>query len=118
MERSWDTIRELMLRVDDCSVDSAVVTADFSADRGAELVHHVRILLEGKLIDADIINTLEPGDSRFQIFRLTWAGHELLDTIRNDTVWNQTKLFFQNQQLGFTYKAVLSVARQLNESLM
>lgn len=118
MERNWDTIRELLLRVDACPKDSVVIAADFPAERSAELLLHVELLIEAKLIDADVIRSLAPSASQFQILRLTWEGSELLDTIRNDSVWSQTKLFFLNQKLGMTYAGVLSVANQLNATLM
>lgn len=118
MERNWDTIRELLLAVDACPRDTVVIPADFESDRGSELLQHVELLLEANLIDADIIKVLSPGVSQFQVFRLRWDGCELLDNIRNDNVWNQTKLFFGNQKIGMTYDAVLSVSRQLNAALM
>jgi hypothetical protein len=46
----------------------------------------------------------------FAAVRLTWGGHELLDAIRNDTIWNKTKESFLSKGLSMTFDLLKSVA--------
>lgn len=41
------------------------------------------------LIDADFIDAENTGD--FDYRRITWSGHEFLDSVRDDEVWRRTK---------------------------
>lgn len=48
------------------------------------------------LADAGLLDSYEPtyGDDRiyaFSVGSLTWAGHDFLDKIRENTLWNRTK---------------------------
>ncbi|WP_090701935.1 DUF2513 domain-containing protein [Nitrosomonas aestuarii] len=34
---------------------------------------------------------------------LTWYGHELLDVIRNESIWNKTKSIFVDKGAAMTF---------------
>jgi hypothetical protein len=44
---------------------------------------------------------------------LTWEGHELLDAIKNDTVWNKTKDTFISKGLSMTFDLVKTMATKI-----
>lgn len=55
------------------------------------VAYHCKILA-----DACLLDSYEPtyGDDRiyaFSVGSLTWAGHDFLDKIRENTLWNRTK---------------------------
>ena len=54
--------------------------------------------------------TLGPGPYDFFAERLTWNGHEFLDAIRSDTIWQKTKSSFLSKGLSMTFDLVKSVA--------
>jgi Hypothetical protein (DUF2513) len=41
---------------------------------------------------------------------LTWYGHELLDAIRNESIWNKTKSTFADKSDAMTFELVREVA--------
>lgn len=57
------------------------------SDRGfIEVDYHVALLVE-----ADYLDALRLKSGGWQVSRLTWKGHEFLDTVREDAVWAETK---------------------------
>ena len=49
------------------------------------LIEHVRLLSESGLIEERHVPT------EYNILRITAQGHDFLDALRNETVWNKTK---------------------------
>ena len=118
MERNWDTIREILLDTESLKPDTALALSDFEAERAHEVSYHVVLLEEAGLVHAAISQTLGPGPTQFHIYRLTWQGHELLDAIRNDTIWNKTKSSIINKGGAMTFELVKSVAIELTKTAM
>ena len=54
-----------------------------------QVSYHVRLLHEAKLIDAVNASTLS--SYVWHPSRLTWEGHELLDSARDENVWKRAK---------------------------
>ena len=110
MKRDWDLIREILLRLEEKGPEAPTIRAtDFGEERRHQAAYNVEILEEAGLIDARMAKSLNaPPD--FLALRLTWSGHELLDTIRSETVWTQTKETFVSKGLSMTFDLVKSVA--------
>lgn len=118
MERNWDTIREIMLAVEALSPDQTLKLSDFGDARAHEISHHVRLLDEAGLVRCSISDRLGSGPRSFTLRSLTWHGHELLDAIRNDTIWTRTKTTLQRGGGAMTLELVKSVAAQLIKSAL
>lgn len=58
------------------------------------------------------------GPINFTASRLTWTGHEFLDAIRSDTVWNKTKQTFSSKGLDMTFDLIKTVAAGVTTSLL
>ncbi|MHB8474176.1 MAG: DUF2513 domain-containing protein [Gammaproteobacteria bacterium] len=50
--------------------------------------------------------------------RLTNSGHELLDTMRNESVWGKVKDTFKTKGVEMTFALVLSVGKKVAENLL
>lgn len=48
---------------------------------------------------------------------LTWEGHEFLDSIRNDTIWNKVVETLKQEGSSITLEIIKSLAIKLSESL-
>ncbi|MEQ9639917.1 MAG: DUF2513 domain-containing protein [Alphaproteobacteria bacterium] len=55
----------------------------------AVVMYHLEIMVEGGLVSAIDGTTMQA--RAFMPLRLTWAGHEVLDVIRDPGIWEQTK---------------------------
>lgn len=84
MKRDLDLIRLLLMEVEECgSFPLSIYTM-------AQILYHKNLLVEANLVCGKTLY----GDDQILavgIDRLTWEGHEFLDTIRHPTVWQQTK---------------------------
>lgn len=87
MRRDMDVVREIVLAVS--SASGQVNSVEGVSDE--DFASHAQLLEEAGLIEA----ALSPPGKRIatvaMIFRLTWAGHEFADSIRDPKVWAKTK---------------------------
>ncbi len=119
MKRNWDTIRELLAKVEDCTLPTDIVQLEhFSEERAAEISYHMALLIEAGLVLGQVINTLGPEVQDFIVERLTWDGHEFLDSIRSDTVWQKTKKMFTEQGLSMSFDLIKEGAKQVASTLL
>lgn len=113
MKRDMDLIRDLLFNIEeDKNINGKYVLsdADFSnidADPNA-VQYHLRLLLDAGYIEGrdlladtpsenDTFNVMRQGTgSQIAVERLTWEGHEFLDTVRDNQVWQKTKGYLQN----------------------
>jgi hypothetical protein len=70
-----------------------------------DVVYSLVKLSEAGYIDAKILKTLNPS-TKVIVRSITWNGHQFLDTIRPQTVWDKTKS--SAAQIGSTSLTVLS----------
>lgn len=111
MRRNWDTIREILTRLEEKKETKGVLTlSDFPPEQAGEISYHVELLIEAGLVYGKVSKEFGPSIHRFNIVRLTWEGHELLDAIRSDTVWEKTKKAFSSQGISMTFDLVKQVA--------
>ena len=67
---------------------SDIELSDYSHD---DLLYTAEKLYEAGYIDCDIIKTLSSNQPQILIKEITWNGHELLDNIRDNSVWTKIK---------------------------
>ena len=49
---------------------------------------------------------------------MTWEGHDFLDKIREDTIWNKTKGLIKNKALPMTLDVVKEIASAVISEMM
>ncbi len=118
MKRNWDTIRELLLETESLKPEAVIVLGDFDPERVYEISYHAELLEEAGLVHASISKTLGSGPTQFHIYRLTWQGHEFLDSIRNDSIWRKTKSTIIGKGGAMTFEIIKSVAIDLAKTAM
>lgn len=123
MKRNWDTIRLILTKVEGKHDSSYALLLKhfepFDHLDQFEISYHVRLLLEIGLVEGRIDGPVGGGKpATFAILRLTWAGHEFLDSIRSDTVWNKTKETFSTKGLDMTFDLIKSVVTGVTTALL
>jgi hypothetical protein len=84
MKRNMDLARDLLLFAED---GNGARIAQYSPD---DCAGHFLILKDAGLVLGVVSgNDMNPG--RYMIHRLTWQGHEFLQSMRDDTVWKKAK---------------------------
>jgi len=89
MKRDMELVRKILLYLEEDDEPSKWKTITIKGYGANNISHHLKILYEAGLIEAKNISTKDI--NIWQAKSLTWDGHELLDSIKNHTVWNRTK---------------------------
>ncbi|MGR3565052.1 MAG: DUF2513 domain-containing protein [Heliomarina sp.] len=92
MKRDPDLERNILLAIEAYDGESRPGYADLSGLDAAKIQvdYQVRLLDEAGLISAIDAKTMKARFAMLPI-RLTMAGHEYLDTIRDEEIWRRTK---------------------------
>lgn len=121
MVRDWEIIREILLRLEGGKKPNEHISAkEFKKFEEQSVAYNIRLLAEAGFIEAKISN-LSDGSGKIGLaiaVRLTNSGHDLLDTIRNDTIWNKITEKFSDKGLNMTFDLVISVGKKIIESLV
>lgn len=93
MQRDMDLIRLLLLyfeRRESFSMDCDIQIPDYTREA---VQYQLQLLAQGGFIVYEASRSTTNPDRLIQVypFGLSWAGHELLDAIRDPDVWNRTK---------------------------
>ncbi|MFT0546063.1 DUF2513 domain-containing protein [Allopusillimonas ginsengisoli] len=111
MKRNWDMIREVLIEVE--TLDSAQFeTIQYGpASEGEEPekdMHGVLLWKAGFVEGADA--SCMDGDAVLAQ-GLTWAGHDLLETIRSKAVWERIKTTAHDKGIELTFDAVKALGK-------
>ena len=116
MQRDFDQIREILLEVENGKSSFCVTSksealalgADvddcLESEEAAALAYQLNLLR-----DADYIVGVEISGYCI-VDRITWAGHDFLDTIRDDGIWARTKAV-SSETKGFTVDLIKDIAK-------
>ncbi|MDT3722920.1 DUF2513 domain-containing protein [Pseudomonas oryzihabitans] len=93
MRRDMDLIRQLMLKLEEVNDEpSAILHFEFDelsieGFTTNQVEYHLDLLVESGLIDQGGHGFLDG----FMFRRLTWEGHDFVDSVRDDEVWRKTR---------------------------
>lgn len=106
MKRDWELVRQILLALEGLGDSNGVVTAGDIKGYDAENVnYHMRLLNEAGLIQADVMEPLGASVTCFAN-RLTWEGHQFLDNIRDNTLWNRVKATIREKGLEISFDTI------------
>ena len=87
MKRNMELIRWLLLRSEG-DEEAAKACEAFTVE---ERAYHVQLLIDAGLVEG-VVRRDEVGNPNGAIVsRLTWAGHDFLQSVRDDTIWKKAK---------------------------
>jgi len=119
MKRDWDTIREILTTLEKTTTScNTLQLSDFPSEQAESISYHTELLIEAGLIDGEMTKSMGRNVPEFLITRLTWNGHEFLDAINNDTVWEKTKKSFSKSGISMSFDLIKSVATDTATSLI
>ena len=90
MKRDMEIIRSILLNVENDKYQHGE-PVHLDGVPNAVCAHHVALLFDAGLAEGHLIKTDSRGIVGAIIFRLTSAGHDFCDGIRQDTIWNKAK---------------------------
>ncbi|MFU1636480.1 DUF2513 domain-containing protein [Aeromonas veronii] len=122
MKRDWDMVRLILTKLEELpNTDSYLTLGDFAStdpERAYVISYHVSLLMSAGLVNGQMSATLGRGPKNFSASRLTWEGHEFLDAIRSESVWNKTKETFASRGIEMTFDLIKTVASGIAVSFL
>ena len=112
MKRDWELVRSILGQLETLDPDNLLRASDVAGADARIAAHHFQLLFEAGLIDV-LETTLMPNGGYVTATRLTWDGHEFLDNIRSDTIWNKVKDRISREGVGWTFAAIKLIASRL-----
>jgi hypothetical protein len=93
---------------------------ELAAFRREAVAYNMRLLSEAGYIKANILES-HTGDGHITAAlarSLTNSGHELLNTIRSDTVWFKIQETFKKKGMDMTIELVMVAGKKITEALL
>lgn len=108
-----ELIRKILFKIEDTIDNIGKTNLQIEGYSKEQVAYHCAILYEGGYIHACNIQYGSNEVYSFSVGRLTWEGHEFLDKIREDTIWNKTKDTIAEKGLPFVFDIVKSVSTEI-----
>ena len=120
MQRDMELIRKILFAIEKEYVDVWLDYSDLKIE-GYDFKtvgYHCSILYDAGLVYDYKGKYAENELYFFGVGRLTWEGHDFLDKIRNETVWNKTKETITNKGLPLVIDVVKEVASAVTTAMV
>ena len=92
MKLDKELVRDILLQIEaDADDPRGWIVLELPEHSPNEVSYHVELLAEAGFLEAQDLCHMGPGGYEWQPRRLTYQGHELLDTIRDPEIWRLTK---------------------------
>lgn len=121
MKRNWEIVREILLRLEAVGSPNTYLNANaISEYPHQEVAYNMRLLSQAGYIKAKILeSSTGSGEIGSALaIHLTNAGHELLDTIRSESVWSKITETFKSKGVDMTFDLVISIGKKVMENLL
>lgn len=89
MKRDFDLIRLVLKEVEDSKPMEVYSDFQFEGYDSATINEHIELLIEAGLLAGKVARTRGRGIA--SVTHLTWAGHDFLQSLRDDTIWKKAK---------------------------
>lgn len=111
MKRDMDLVRKILLAVED-SDEEDLRNRWLEVDGFDRIMvaRHVEIMAEANLVDALVARADNSPAQAARVYKLTWAGYDFLDAIRNESTWSKTKQFVKEKLGSASFEIVKAVA--------
>jgi hypothetical protein len=115
MQRNWDVIRKILIKLEEKSdLNSSISVDEVDGYDTHSVGFHMQLLNEAGLIEA-VKNGISGG---WKANSIRWAGYELLDKIRQDTVWNKVKATAREKSIDLSFDAIGIIANKILSSTL
>lgn len=118
MKRDWELVRKILLAVEDLQGDCQTISGSSIPGYDPVVVsYHIFLMKEAGLVRATCSNSLsEPRQCFAQ--EMTWSGHEFLDQIRSQTIWNKTVGLLRDKGLDLSFDTIKAAAAAVATGLL
>ena len=117
MKRDMELVRKILFKIEEEYIFTSILNLQIEGYSKEEVAYHCKLLYEAGMLDYyNATNTLN-GLYAFYVKGLTWEGHDFLDKIRQDTIWNKTKETMTKKGLPMIIDVIKDVATGIISSM-
>lgn len=115
MKRDLDLLREILLKIESSEFDKRLYTNDFVSEEFdyETVAYHLELLNDSNFIVCTKLPRMGTFIDMFTVFRLTSTGHDYLDSVRDESIYKETKSKLGNLISSATLNIIQSVANQI-----
>lgn len=118
MQRDTDMIRDLLLEIEagkeyyqvlsdkDCELHG-LEKHGLTDNEVDKIEHHLNLINDRRLVEFT-----KADEGRWIVDKITWEGHDFIDSVRDSAVWAQTKAGVEKAG-GFTFDVIVALAKGL-----
>lgn len=118
MKRDMELCRKILFAIEDQYVDSAIVNISIEGYDMACVAYHCSLLYEAKLVSTYSSQNADNHIYCFVVGKLTWEGHNYIENIREETVWNKTKKTIKEKALPMTIEVIKDVSSAIVSAMV
>lgn len=101
MKRDFDLIRRVMIDIENIPARGHEQNFSYDGYDSATINQHIASLIGAGLVNGTVNNTNVR--TNVVVDDLTWAGHDFLDAMRDDNLWNKAKEHVLKPGVSFTF---------------
>lgn len=117
MKRDWDLIRKILLKLEEkADTKSLLQDTEIKGFDPETVSYHFKLLHSAGLIEGVDFSSMT--ELSYVALSLTWAGHEFLDKIRSDTIWNNIKTLVKTKSLDLSLDVIKKAASVVIGSML
>jgi len=113
MKRDMDLVRKILLALE--AYEHGWAPSEFTiAGYDQEVIgHHVWLMEQGDLLTASDTTVQRDGSPVALPGTITWAGHDFLAAVRNETVWAKLKIVLKDKGLSLPFALLQELALKI-----
>lgn len=110
MKRDLELCRKILIEVENTNHSQGIRDLKIESYDATLIKYHIHLLNQAGLIDAVIQRDSANEIYATDVFELTWDGHEFLDSIKNERVWNKVIEFVKKKGGDMSFSVLKELA--------
>ena len=112
MKRDLDLVRQLLLQIEGLPAGPPAQYRTSEIEDPVLLAHFELVIASG-LVNGKISRSQSSRGDVISIAGLTWEGHEWIETVRSQSVWNEAKAMLLDNGGALTYELTKAAASKI-----
>lgn len=125
MKRDFNLIRKILLDVEKAPPGKAVSGLVYETHEEATVNEHIKLLIDANFLEGKIDLGIEyhhDGSHQiilwYEIYRLTWEGHNFLDNAKNEIIWKKVMADAEKKGMSLSMSVLNGLLTKAAEKYM
>ena len=110
MKRHMDLIRDILIFAEQQEESWFARSIEIKGSGHNDIVYNTGLAIDAGFLDGKDASTSGPDGKDFLVLGMTYYGHEYLDHIRSDAVWNRLKTMARDKGIDLSVDLVKQLA--------